>query len=92
MTVADRDKWDQKFSGKDASQLPPPDQWMLESVRDLKPGRALDLACGLGQNSIALAELGWQVDAVDISSRGLQLADRGAARFCPHQLDLCRSG
>ncbi len=30
-------------------------------------GRALDIACGLGQNSLYLAELGMRVDALDIS-------------------------
>ena len=74
MTDADRDKWEQKYEVKDVSEIPPADEWLLECVRHLTPGRALDVACGLGQNAIALAELGWQVDAVDISPRGLELA------------------
>lgn len=74
MTHADRDKWEQKYAAKDVSEVPAPDEWLLECVSGLKPGRALDLACGLGQNAVALAQLGWQVDAVDISARGLELA------------------
>jgi 2-polyprenyl-3-methyl-5-hydroxy-6-metoxy-1,4-benzoquinol methylase len=78
MTDADHDKWEQKYAAKDVSEAPAPDEWMLDCVRSLKPGRALDVACGLGQNSIALAKLGWQVDAVDISPCGLKLASQQA--------------
>lgn len=80
MTAADRDKWEQKYAARDVSESPPPDEWLLECVRDLKPGRALDVACGLGQNAIALAELGWQVDAVDIAGRALEFASRNAGQ------------
>ena len=37
-------------------------------------GRAMDLACGLGRNSIYLAELGFEVDAIDVSLVGLEIA------------------
>lgn len=35
------------------------------------PGRALDLACGMGRNALYLARAGWQVDAVDASAAGI---------------------
>jgi tellurite methyltransferase len=34
-------------------------------LETLKPGRALDLACGRGGNAVFLAERGWRVIAVD---------------------------
>ncbi len=37
------------------------------AVRDLKPGRALELACGSGTNAVWLATKGWRVTAVDWS-------------------------
>jgi tellurite methyltransferase len=41
---------------------------LLVQVADLlPPGRALDLACGTGRNALYLADLGWQVTAVDWS-------------------------
>jgi SAM-dependent methyltransferase len=44
-----------------------PRAFVEEIARDLKPGRALDLACGSGNNAIWLADRGWQVTAVDRS-------------------------
>jgi len=41
-------------------------------------GRALDIACGNGRNAILLAKLGYQVDAVDIASPALKLAELNA--------------
>lgn len=40
--------------------------------------RALDIACGLGHNAIWLAQQGWQADAVDVSTTGLELARQSA--------------
>ncbi len=45
----------------------------------LKPGRALDLACGTGRNALHLARLGWEVTAVDSSSAAIGILRREAA-------------
>jgi SAM-dependent methyltransferase len=42
-----------------------PRAFVEEIARDLKPGRALDLACGSGNNAIWMADCGWRVTAVD---------------------------
>jgi SAM-dependent methyltransferase len=42
----------------------------------LKPGRALDLACGTGRHALFLANLGWDVTAVDGSSAALDVLSR----------------
>ena len=44
---------------------------------DLPPGRALDLGCGEGADSVWLAERGWNVVAVDISETALGRARDG---------------
>ncbi len=49
---------------------------LAERVGDLPPGRALDLGCGEGGDALWLAERGWTVTAVDISTKAL---DRGRA-------------
>ena len=43
-------------------------------VEELSPGRAFDVATGTGRNALALAERGWTVDAVDLSSAKLSRA------------------
>lgn len=80
MSLADRNRWDSKYAAKSVSARLTPDPWLIEQVTGLEPGRALELACGLGHNAIWLAQQGWQVDAVDISPAGLQLAADLAAR------------
>ena len=45
----------------------PPTPLLVETASKLKPGRALDLACGTGRNAVWLAEHGWKVTAVDRS-------------------------
>jgi cyclopropane fatty-acyl-phospholipid synthase-like methyltransferase len=42
------------------------------------PGRALDLGCGTGTNTITLAKNGWQVSGVDFSRRAIHIAERKA--------------
>ncbi len=44
------------------------------------PGRALDLGCGTGTNSVYLVQHGWQVVGVDFSPRAIALARRKADR------------
>ena len=46
---------------------------------DLPPGRALDLGCGEGADSVWLAERGWNVVAVDISETALGRARAAAS-------------
>lgn len=44
------------------------------------PGRALDLGTGSGFIGLYLAQRGWQVDAVDVSPRAVELARQNALR------------
>ena len=80
MTLADRERWDAKYSGIAASTELRPSPWLVESVAHLPRGRALELACGLGHNAVWLARQGWQVDAVDVSPVGLEHARRLATK------------
>lgn len=59
--------------------IPPPDLVALvEGPSALPPGRALDLGCGTGTDTIYLATHGWQVTAVDMVSHALATARRSA--------------
>ena len=44
------------------------------------PGRGLDLGAGTGYVGLYLAQRGWQVDAVDVSPRAVELAQANAVR------------
>jgi tellurite methyltransferase len=50
-----------------------PEPLVVSSVRELAPGRALDLACGTGRNALWLAEHGWKVTAVDGSPVAIEM-------------------
>lgn len=65
MTDQDRQKWNARYRENLGSDQP---SRILEDFYDLSlPGKALDIACGNGRNSLFLAGKGFQVDAVDIS-------------------------
>lgn len=79
MSDADRKRWDQRY--RDGSyRARPRETVLLEKWQpELPPGRALDLACGAGRNSLYLAACGYEVDAVDIAPFALEQA-RAKAR------------
>ncbi len=82
---SDRERWEQRYGA--AGGLPDPDPFLVEYVRLLGSGRALDLACGRGANALFLAERGFQVDAADISLKALRVLQwearqRGADVAC----------
>jgi len=50
-------------------------QIVAEAVNLTKPGRALDLACGLGRNAIFLVEQGLSVVGIDIAPPAIEGID-----------------
>lgn len=66
-----KSKWDEFYTQIDPTPIKPT-QVLLENAFLLpKQGRALDLACGLGANSLLLAQNGLKVTAWDISEVAL---------------------
>ena len=63
-----RPRWD--------SGLIPPE--LLTLIGQLPAGRALDLGCGTGTSSLALARAGWDVIGVDFASLAIYKARRKA--------------
>jgi SAM-dependent methyltransferase len=57
--------------------VPPSD--LVDLVEGSSPGRALDLGCGTGTDSIYLTAHGWDVTAVDMVPKALAIARRRAA-------------
>lgn len=95
---ADALKWNQRYQSKTLDPAQPPNPCSLLSEQShLLPnqGTALDLACGLGGNSIYLAKAGLRVSALDISQVALdKLSDAAKTLALPietHLVDIERS-
>ncbi|HLJ90788.1 MAG TPA: methyltransferase domain-containing protein [Candidatus Angelobacter sp.] len=75
MQPDERDIWNRKY--REAFQEPQkPDAFFLQAYDELlepaPPGRALDVAGGLGRHALWLAERGWRVTLVDISDVAME--------------------
>jgi 2-polyprenyl-3-methyl-5-hydroxy-6-metoxy-1,4-benzoquinol methylase len=57
-----------------------PSVFMMESVKGLTPGKALDVGAGQGRNAVWLAQQGWDVTGIDISGVGLAVAEANAKK------------
>jgi len=86
--------WAAKYSTDEFIYTTTANRFVIELCSELAPGKAIDLAGGEGRNTVWLAEQGWQVENVDISSVGLAkcegvAAERGVAQRVS---TLCASG
>ena len=72
--------WNDRYSNVDYLYGTEPNEFLVEQVAGIPPGRALCLADGEGRNSVFLAGLGFEVTAVDISERGAEKTLDLAAR------------
>jgi len=92
MSKQDRDKWNQRYA-EDSYHKNNPVVFLEEWLPRLRVGKALDVACGAGRNSIFLAQAGYQVDAIDVSPEGLHKARQQAesqglnVNWIEHDLD-----
>ena len=75
-----REDWDRRYAAVENLWSAKPNRFLAAEVSDLEPGRALDLACGEGQNAIWLATRGWTVSGVDYSEVAIEKARARAAR------------
>jgi SAM-dependent methyltransferase len=69
--------WDERFRRGEHTD-DEPHRLVVEFASNLEPGRALDLACGVGRHAIWLAERGWRVTAVDNSRVAIEILQRRA--------------
>jgi tellurite methyltransferase len=70
----DKKRWDKRFGRKEFALGKEPNSFLKKHIRLLSGGRVLDIATGEGRNAIFLAQHGFEVDAVDISEKGLKKA------------------
>ncbi len=76
MSTLDRQGWDERYRATELVWGAGPNRFLVDEATGLKPGTALDVACGEGRNAIWLAQNGWQVVGVDFSPVGLEKAHR----------------
>jgi SAM-dependent methyltransferase len=70
----DAQDWDARYGEAELLWGTKPNMFVAAEMSAATPGRALDVACGEGRNTIWLAGHGWQVVGVDFSEQGLKRA------------------
>lgn len=70
------EEWEERYRSGQRGAEREPAPLVARFASALKPGRALDLACGTGRHALFLANLGWDVTAVDGSSTALDVLAR----------------
>lgn len=77
MCESDRELWNREHE-ENAGRFRAPDGLLEREVAGLKPGRALDLGCGSGENALMLARIGWSVTGVDWAEKAIEPAKKSA--------------
>jgi tellurite methyltransferase len=72
----DQKKWDKRFGRKEFTLGKEPNPFLKKYIHLLPKGKALDIASGEGRNAVFMAQNGFEVDAVDISEKGLKKAQK----------------
>jgi SAM-dependent methyltransferase len=70
----DQKRWEKRFGRKEFALGKEPNPFLKRHIHLLPKGKALDVATGEGRNAVFLAQNGFEVDAVDISEKGLKKA------------------
>ncbi len=78
--MSTRQMWNDRYAKKDLVWSAGPNELFATEIRGLKPGKAVDVACGEGRNAIWLAEQDWNVTAIDFSDVAIEKGRQIAAR------------
>jgi tellurite methyltransferase len=93
VSQTDRRKWNARYAQGAYEVRTHPNELLRQWLPSVPVGRALDIACGAGRNSLFLAAAGFQVDALDISGQALARAAESASaqgldvNWMEHDLD-----
>ncbi len=87
MTRTTLDDWNDRYRNREELDDAPA-QLLIEAVAELRPGRALDLACGAGRNALWLASRGWDVVAIDGAEEAIRIVHERDAAIDARVMDL----
>lgn len=79
MSEKDKQKWNEKYKQKlekEEEKLPQPNERVTQFDKYFHGNDALDMACGLGANSIYLAQKGYRVTALDVSDVAIEYINK----------------
>ena len=90
MALEDQIKWDKKYQNTPTLlKQREPSKKLVQHIQQIKKGKALEVACGAGRNSIYLAEQNFEVEALDISQIALDtLKNQGYSNITTKLIDL----
>src|SRR5205814_628062 len=78
-TMFEEAAWEERYRTQPKIWSGRPNPQLVAEATGLTPGRALDVGCGEGADAVWLAQRGWTVTAVDISTTALERAAAHAA-------------
>lgn len=79
--------WDERYQSRPSLWSGKPNPNLVSQTQGLTAGTALDAGAGEGADAIWLAEQGWRVTAIDVSTVALQRAAAHAAERGPQIAD-----
>lgn len=68
-------RWDKRYK-RGWHEQRSPTEILKRYLKKPKKGKAMEIACGTGQNSILLTKNGFDVDAIDLSQKALEIANK----------------
>ena len=84
-TMLEQEAWEERYRSKPNIWSGNPNAQLVAEAADLPPGRVLEVGSGEGADALWLAQRGWQVTGVDISTTALQRAAEHAATAGPER-------
>ena len=74
------ERWNRTLTSNSPRSNWKPNGFLVEMVKDRKPGRALDVGMGQGRNALWLAQQGWNTTGYDPAERAVALARENAEK------------
>jgi SAM-dependent methyltransferase len=78
---AEVERWNQILTSPKPRFNTAPNGFLVEMIKGLRPGRALDVGMGQGRNTIFLAQQGWEAVGFDPADKAVAAAKEQAAKL-----------